>query len=424
MNKEQLAIHGGTPVRTGGFPPITAGASVIGPEELAELKDVVDERSPFRHYGIGKSVKTKQLEDDARAMLGSRHTLALSSGTSALSCALTAMNIGIGHEVIMPAFGWYSDFNAVVLAGALPVFAEVDDTLNLCPIDLEKKITPQTKAVIVIHYQGVPARMDEIMSVARKHGIQVIEDVAQAFGGEYRGQKLGTIGDIAITSFQGNKLLTCGEGGMLYTDSDRYFVRAVRYHDLGQFRPAFVPYLEDPSIVEQEPGFAGHQMRMSELQSAFLLAQLRKLPSILERCRANYRKLEAALGSSPNYSLRPVEDGHCGITLFLRFKTADEAEAFNKTLTAEGLYCGASSACFPLPQREPVSNKGLPTQGLPPFGEGFNGEHVSYEMETTCPQTVAMLSCYTGIGLGPLYTDQDIDDIIYAIQKVEQGLYA
>ena len=176
-------------LRTKPYPDKFSGASLIGREELKELEDVVAQKSPFRHYGLGTPGKVNKFEDTAAKYLGAKYTLALSSGTAAISCALAAMGIGNGDEVILPAFGWFSDYMCIVNSGALPVFADIDETLNIDPHDVEKKITEKTKAVIVIHYQGGAADMDRIMEVAKKHDIKVIEDVAQAFGGEYKGEK-------------------------------------------------------------------------------------------------------------------------------------------------------------------------------------------------------------------------------------------
>lgn len=421
MNK--LALHGGTPVRMTPFPTKMLGAALIGEEEMLELRDVVAEQSPFRHYGIGNPQKTLRLEQEAKAYLGVKYAVALSSGTAALSCALVALEIGPGDEVIMPAFGWLSDYTSVACAGALPVFAEIDDTLNLDPDDFERKITPLTKAVIVIHYQGAPARMTEIMRIARKNNIKVIEDCAQAFGGTYEGRSLGTIGDIAIASFQGNKTITCGEGGFLYTNTESYFVRAVRYHDLGLVRQVFIDQLEDKSLGSPEEAFAGLQFRMGELQAAFLLAQLRKLPAMLEKCRKAHREIRSRFSGSSHLSFRPVDEGDCGISLFIKLPSVEQAEAFSKALAAEGIPIGPSSSCSNLLDRTPITTKKMPLGGMPPFGKGDLGEFTVYNSATLCPMTNETLGKYVCVGIGAVYTDQEIEDIIAALSKVEQGLY-
>jgi 8-amino-3,8-dideoxy-alpha-D-manno-octulosonate transaminase len=233
---EKLAIYGGRPVREKPFPSKLLGSALIGDEELAELKDVIAEKSPYRYYGYGNPRKVRDFEQKTREMLGSKYTLAVSSGSAALYCACAALGLGPGDEVIIPAFGWFSNYYAVIHVGALPVFADIDDSLGLDPDDFERKITPRTKAVMVVHYQGGPARMDRISAIARAHGIAIIEDCCQAFGGSFQDKLLGTWGDIGLTSFNCVKMLTAGEGGLLWTDNEEYFVRAVRYHDIGRVR--------------------------------------------------------------------------------------------------------------------------------------------------------------------------------------------
>ena len=252
------------------FPSKLLGASLIGEEELKELGDVVAQKSPFRFYGEGNPCKVREFEKNVNSYFGVKYSLAVSSGSAALICATAALGIGPGDEVIMPAFSWYSDFYSIALTGALPVFADIDESLNLDPDDFERKITNKTKAVIVIHYQGGPANMDKILSIAGKHSIKVIEDCAQAFGGQYKGKFLGTMGDIAIASFQNNKMITCGEGGILYTNNEEYFVRAVRYHDLGFVRPAFLEQIENKELADQSKSFIGCQFRISCKEPLFL----------------------------------------------------------------------------------------------------------------------------------------------------------
>lgn len=397
------------------------GASLIGREELKELEDVVLEQSPYRHYGIGHPQKVASLEREIAALMNVKYALAVSSGSAALHCAMTSLGIGPGDEVIVPAFGWYSDYYAAACAGALPVFADIDEGLNLDPADFERKITPRTKAVIVIHYQGCPARMDEIMRIARAHSIKVVEDCAQAFGGLWQGRPLGTIGDIGVVSFQTNKVITAGEGGALVTNHEPYFARAVRYHDLGLMRPVFARQLNDTSLAEPEQSFAGMQFRMGELQGAFLLAQLRKLPVILDRCRTGWTRIRNALAQGP-FTLRPFVDSDCGFTLFLRFPDAGEASRFADALKAEGIPAGPTSSCCVLPDQYPIKSRKMYRDDLPPFAPGFNGEHAVYDSAADTPNTNRLLGEYVAIPIGALYGDAEYEDIIAAVTKVASGL--
>ena len=403
--------------RTNPYPDKFSGASLIGREELKELEDVVAQKSPFRHYGLGTPGKVNKFENNAAKYLGVKYTLALSSGTAAISCALAAMGIGNGDEVILPAFGWFSDYMCIVNSGALPVFADIDDTLNIDPEDIEKKITENTKAVIVIHYQGGAADMDRIMEVAKKHDLKVIEDVAQAFGGEYKGKKLGTIGDIAMTSFQANKILTCGEGGLFYTDNEEYFAKAVRYHDLGSIRGFFADKIKDKELLKSSREIAGCQYRMSELQGAFMVAQIDKLDFILDKCRGHHSKIKEAFKGYDDFTFRPVDEkGDCGITTYIKLPSTDIVDAMLKYLEDKNVPIGATSACTNILDTPRIQNKGQACKANPPFGKGFNGENYKYSPES-CPETNRLLSHYISIPIGPLYTNEDIDDICLVLKE-------
>lgn len=419
---DKLALNGGKPIIKNPLPSHMLGTALIGEEELNELKDVVYEKSPFRHYGVGNPTKVAKLEAQMRGFFGCKYALAVSSGTAALSCAIAALGIGPGDEVIMPGFSWYSDYNAIVNMGAIPVFADVDELLNIDPADFEKKITTRTKAVIVVYFQGSAAQMDKIMRIAKDHNIKVIEDCAQALGGEYKGVKLGTLGDIAIFSFQVNKMLTSGEGGALITNNENYFIRAVRYHDLGFVRPAFAEQLEDKTLADTELSFVGMQFRMNELQGAFLLAQFRKLNTILTTCRHHHKRIRNYFQNNTHFSIRYIE-GDCGITIFMLFKEAENAKYFGECLEAEGVPMGPTSACSNLTSMYPIISRKLAHAALPPFGNGYAGENNEYSPEKSCPNTDLIVRRMVAFGIGPLYTNDNVTDIIQAIEKVDTALY-
>ena len=419
---EKLAIHGGEPVRKTDFPTNYLGVTMYGPEELAEITDVITTKSPFRHYGIGNPRKVETFEANVREYFGSRFAIALSSGTGALFCVMAALGIGPGDEVIIPGFSWYSNFFCITNVGALPVFADVDETLALDPVDFEKKITDRTKAVIIISYQGCPPDMDAIMKIAAARNIIVIEDIAQAFGATYKKKKLGTIGDITIASFQQNKTLCCGEGGLILTENEDYFAKAVRYHDLGMMRPLFANQIEDKGLVSDEASFAGNQYRMNELSGAVMVAQLKKLDSLLEKCRGYHKQIRDSFTNNPHFTIRWV-DGDCGVAVFILFKTVNEAQQFEKALTAEGIPLGPKSACRNLMTQYPIKTKRLSHDALPPFGKGFAGEHTNYEKLNENNKTDGIVARFIAISIGPEYSEADISDIIAAIQKVSDNLY-
>jgi len=414
---KKLAIDGGTPVRIKPFPSHFPGASLIGEEELKELADVVQEKSPFRHYGIGNPQKVNTFEKEVCAFIGCKYALAVSSGTAALSVAIAALGIGPGDEVIIPSMAWFSDYCALINFGILPVFADIGEDLNLDPEDFEKKITKNTKAVIPVSYQGVPAKMDEIMAIANKHNIPVIEDIAQAFGSDYKGKKLGTIGKISISSFQTHKMITCGEGGIVMTDDEQLFERAVRYHDLGTVRPYFQNLIKNKALLSEDRCFAGQQLRMSELQGAFVLAQLRKIETVINNCRHTSKIITKNLVNNNLFTIRHT-DGDCGIAFIMLFKEQAFCEYFMKALLAEGLECGPSSACCNLMEKVPIKNKGMVNDSFPPFGKGFNGEKVVYDSLNDCLSTNKIMNRVLAISIGPLFTEEDAQDIYEAINKV------
>ena len=419
---ETLAINGGKPVRTTPFPTHMLGASLIGQEELNELADVVREQSPFRHYGVGNPEKVKTLEEMFQKRLDCKYALAVSSGSAALLCAIAAAGIGPGDEVIIPSFAWYTDYCVLVTMGATPVFADIGDDLNMDPADFERKITPKTKAVIPVHYQGAPAKMDEIVRIARAHNLIIIEDCAQALGGSYHGKLLGSFGDIAITSFQTHKMITSGEGGMLFTNNEEFYVRAIRYHDLGFVRPFFEAKLENKELAAREHAVAGLQLRMSELQGAFLCAQLRRLDGILDTCRRAHQRIREHLAGNTHFSIR-YEEGDCGLAFIMLMPTKEIAERFSAAMNAEGIPCGPTSFCCNLVSDYPIKTKAMANPNMPPFGKGFDGEDIVYDAATICPNTEDYVARFVAIGIGPLYTDREIDDIIAALDKVIAAIF-
>src|SRR3989441_10619217 len=235
----KLAISGGAPVRTKPLKTGFWGPQYYGEEDQQQLRDVLTTKRPFRWYGPGADppMKVATFEKEFAARIGTRYALAVTSGTAALQCAMAALQIGPGDEVILPAWTWHSCYNAIVLAGALPVFTEIDESFNIDPSDIESKITRHTKAILAAHLQGNPCDMDRILAIAQKAKVRVIGDCAQSAGASYKGRPVGSMGDINIHSLQINKTITAGEGGALTTNDPILFERAARFHDLGGLRP-------------------------------------------------------------------------------------------------------------------------------------------------------------------------------------------
>ena len=241
------------------------------------------------------------LEQRVAELVGVRHAVAVNSGTSAIWTLLSALGIGPGDEVIVPGFTFVASMSAIVYAGASPVLAEVDDTFNLDPSDVEARITSRTKAILAVHMLGAACNLDALCDIANRHGIMLIEDAAQAFGGSYHGRRLGSIGIGGAYSFNLYKTITCGDGGMLVTDVDDVYERCFALHDQGHLP------LRRGSEVGQRP-YLGLNLRMTELSGAVLNVQLGKLDRILSTLRANKAALRAAIETIPGVGFRRLVD--------------------------------------------------------------------------------------------------------------------
>ncbi len=264
----------------------------IDEEEARAVYETV--RSKMLRYGKNVS----EFERVFSSWLGVKHAIACSSGTAALHAVLLALGVGPGDEVIVPSFSCGPPAVAVVLCGAKPVFADIElDTLNLDPSDVRRKITSRTRAIIPIHYGGHPAELDELLDIAERHGIYLIEDCAEAQGALYRGRKVGTFGHVAIFAFSPNKIITTGEGGMVVTNDDEIAekVRIVcNYGQKGRFNYVML----------------GNNYHMTEMQAAIGLVQMKKIDKIIE-LRRRIAKMYDEYLSKIDHVKTPVELPHC-----------------------------------------------------------------------------------------------------------------
>jgi 8-amino-3,8-dideoxy-alpha-D-manno-octulosonate transaminase len=411
-----LALEGGKPVRKTPLRAGYFGTAFYGDSESQQLAEVVKARQPFRWYGPGSRPpgKVAAFERQFAARMQTRYALALTSGSAALQVAMAALQIGPGDEVILPAWTWYSCYNAVVLAGALPVFAEVDASLNLDPADVESKITSRTKAIIAVHTLGSPCDMHRIIAVAQPRRIRIVEDCAQSLGARYKGQPVGSLGDIGIYSFQINKTITSGEGGALVTNDPVLFERASRFHDLGNLRA-----LHAASIGETRlDGFAGSQFRMSEFTGSVLIAQLSRLHTIVAAVQALSRRVREQVQTVPAIRFRPQADveGELGSHVFLTFATQGQRNRFVAAMAAENVPAHAPSGSVILPIQPHIERKLTVHPGWPSFTTG-RGLSIRYGV-SCCPQTIAFLERTAGVALDPTFTSADTDDIVAAIRKV------
>jgi 8-amino-3,8-dideoxy-alpha-D-manno-octulosonate transaminase len=301
-----------------------AGSELIGKEEMKEVMDIL-ETGVFVRYEFDNErkgiYKVKEFEEAFAKYLGINHSLGVTSGSAALKVALTALDVGPGDEVIVPAFDFIATYEAVLEVGAIPVMTDIDESLNLDPAAIEGRITPRTKAVIPVHMCGAPANIEEIVTIARRHNLLVLEDNAQACGGSYKGKKLGTFGDMGILSFDYYKTITTGEGGMVITNDKGLYDRSDWYHDHGHdHNPNVGRALEGRTIL-------GFNFRMNEFQGAVGLAQMRKLDYIIGEQRKNKAAIKEALSRVPGIGFRRLFDPDGDTATFLGFNLPDEASA-------------------------------------------------------------------------------------------------
>jgi len=301
------------------------GFEVFGEEEKREVLEVFDTGVLFRYeFGPqrGDVYKVKQFEEAFARYTGTGYAQAVTSGTAALKVALAALGVGAGDEVITQGFTFVATWEAIFDVGAIPVFAEVDETLNMDPIDLEKKITDKTAAIIPVHMLGAPARIEDIMAVANRHGIPVIEDTAQAAGGRLHGKHLGTFGACGTFSFDSVKTMTTGEGGMVITGDEELWRTMSEYQDHGH------DHAVNPGGRGGEGRrFIGFNYRMMELQGAIGLAQLAKLDSMIVEQKKNKALLKDAAGKIPGVTFREILDEEGDSATFLAFMLSDKERA-------------------------------------------------------------------------------------------------
>ncbi|MDQ3702772.1 MAG: DegT/DnrJ/EryC1/StrS family aminotransferase [Chloroflexota bacterium] len=414
----RLAIDGGTPVRAT-RPPSDRGAAYIGAAEKAAVLDVLESQALFRYGHERLRHRTEQFEAKLRALTGAQYAVGVSSGTAALRVGLAALDVGPGDEVIVPAVTFIASPNAVIAQGAVPVFAEVDASFTLDPDALAARIGPRTKAIMPVHLMGTACRMDEVMAIAQRHGLRVLEDCAQASGASYRGRAVGRWGDAGALSFQLSKNITAGEGGALVTDDPELFNRANKFQDQGgQFTLGIGGARERVG----EP-ISGENLRMGEIAGAILGVQVDRLPAITAAVRHLRDQIVAGLREAlPELPLRPVPDtaGEVPTAVGFYFDTADRATRVAKAISAEGVparkvYSGAPVYANPsiLHQRT-VSSTGRP------FTDPLylaRGPKIEYAMGM-CPRSEDYLSRCVVVGVSPLMTEADAEDVVTAVEKV------
>ncbi len=314
------------------------GFELFGDEERKSVTDVLNTGVLFR-YGFEAArqghFKAREFEEKLCRITGSAYSHLCSSGTAALSTAMAACGIGAGDEVIVPPFTFVATFEAVLNAGAVPIFSEIDETLCLDPDRLEAVITPRTKAVVPVHMCGAMARIDEIKAFCDKKGLVLLEDACQSLGASFQGKALGTFGLAGCFSFDAVKTVTCGEGGGLITDSKTVYEAADQFSDHGH------DHLGGADRGADDHPILGTNFRISELNAAVGLAQLNKLDQILAIQKKNKHAIKDAMADIPGVSFRYLPDATGDSATFLSFflPTQEQTREAAARLAENGVGC-------------------------------------------------------------------------------------
>lgn len=311
------------------------GFELFGAQERKETSDVLNSGVLMR-YGFDAMRnghwKAREMEDLLSRRMQVKHAQLLSSGTAALTVAMASCGVGAGDEVILPVFTFVASFESVLALGAVPVLVDIDDTLTLDPKAVREAITEKTKVIMPVHMCGSMADLGELKKICSENQLILLEDACQAIGGSYRGKPLGSIGDLGCFSFDYVKTITCGEGGALITNNKDYYIRADHYSDHGH------DHQGSDRGAESHP-FLGYNFRISELNAAVGLAQLRRLDDFLKIQKENYNFLKEGIRDVPGISFRRVPDGGVENYSFLNFflPSEEKARRATKSLSEEGV---------------------------------------------------------------------------------------
>lgn len=438
--RQQLALQGGmkavTTIRGKGQPKIgveefMSVAERFGwsAEALARIRAAVEADDvgdgPFlaNYYSNLPETKVQAFERAAREIFGVKYAIGVSSGTAALHSAFVAVGVGPGKEVICPAIGFYATAAAVVQSKGIPVFCDVDASMQMDPAKIAPLVNDRTVAIAPTCVMGGVPNMEAIMEVAREYGLKVVEDCAQSCGATYKGKWAGTWGDIGIFSISAYKIVGGGEGGLIITDDERLWERANNLAECGGlWRPErFAPPRYDGEL------FSGTNYRMSELEAAVDVVQLRRMPETVARFRKVYRSIASRLGTYREIVPRKLNDPDGEIGYVLRFypETIELGQRIVEALNAEGIGAGIRGRnaapdwhiyheMFPVTLKAGATEDGCPFT-CPWYTEG--GGEVAYS-RGDCPVADDLFDRHVNIGLNQWYTEEDCESIADGINKV------
>jgi len=444
--EDKLAIDGGPPVISDPIPFGVSGPSVVDEEEVEAVSEVLRSQELFRYDAQSQC---HQFEKEASELLGVGYTLIVTSGTAALVCAMKGVGLGPGDEAIVSGYTYIATPAAIIATGAVPVIAEIDDSLGLDPYDVEKKITSHTKAIVVTHMRGVPARLDQILDIAKRHGLKVVEDCCQIVGGQHKGKAVGSKSDAAAWSLNYFKTISTGEGGMAYTNDRDVYERILYCSDPGlpmwnttnidmeklrsksenvDMEKRDTPQGQFYDVEYQLESFPGEGYRASELIGAVGRVQLGKLPKVLEHQRKLKRAFMSELDEARSYKHQYVDDseGDTGVSAGVIVNDEDLAKGFAHALKAEGVEVAA------------IFNEGIPDRhiysawesilnkrshhpsGYPWKDPSYKGD-VEYSKDM-CPNTLNILGRTLLFNFHMNMTEEQAKLMARALNKVDASL--
>ena len=393
LREEHLALHAGPPVRQAWLP---YGHHTIDEEDIAAVVEVL------RSEWITQGPKVEEFERAVADYCGARYGVAFSSGTAALHAACAAAGLGPGHEAITTPLTFVATANSVVYCGARPVFADIqDDTLNIDPEEIQKRITARTRGIVPVDFAGLPADLDAIVSLAKKHNLTVIEDASHALGAEYKNGKIGSISHMTVFSFHPVKHVTTGEGGMVLT-SDRSLAER-----LTRLRHHCIHYCDPQKPWQYEISGLGFNYRLSDIHCALGIRQFQKLDAQLTRRHELSQRYRQAFCQLDGISLLPIRpDGRHAWHLFVVLLNPDKLTV-NRDVVLEALR---------------AENIGATVHYPPVHLHAFYRKAFGYS-EGTCPVAEAIWPRMMTLPLFSGMTDEDANDVIKAVIKV-LGSYA
>ncbi len=385
----------------------------IGKEEAEAVARVLETGELFR---VNTALQeAEKFDKEFSEVIGTEYSILLSSGTGALMAALAGLGIGPGDEVIVPGYTFMASASAVLAVGAIPVLAEINETMTIDPEDIEKKISKHTKAIIPVHICGYPCDMDTICEIAKKHNLYIVEDACQADGASYKGRRVGSIGDAGAFSFNHWKLLSAGEGGSIVTNNRKVYERALIYHDGGA---AFRPYSGELT----EPIFMGTQMRTNEVTGAIMRVQLKRMDGIIADLRRVKAEVKKALGDNALFNFAPSNDeaGDLGTTLPLQFHDKAVARRFADAISGKinGILVADSGKHLYYNWTPLMEYRGSHCDATNPYNLAENKDLNKEYSKDMLPKTIDLVERTYHVLLHCDWTQADIDKTVNAILEV------